>query len=76
MVNRHVWGGARVSVGGWGVLQQRTGASLEVIEDFHKASKDRLGDQNENIGSVCRRMTVSHGKKKKKKDQQESLKNS
>lgn len=45
-------GAGHVSPWGGGVLQQRTGGLLEVIEDFHKASKDRLGDQNEHIGSV------------------------
>lgn len=32
--------------------QQRTEQSLEVIDDVHRASKDRLGDQNKNMAVV------------------------
>ena len=37
---------------GWGLFSRKWSSCWsEIIEDFHKTSKDRLGDQSKNIGS-------------------------
>ena len=51
--------------GGGAPAEDRVIASQRLLKIFTKPQKDRLGDQNENIGSVLCMMTVSHGKKKK-----------